>query len=78
MWEAVKDGSDVDFGLDNGLVNQGKARLARVATLNQAKGEEEEGHAMKTEGEEEGEVCTEKTSQIPCATTAWRWNRTQV
>ena len=78
MWEAVKEGSDVDFGLDNGSVNQGKARLARVATLNQAKGEEEEGRAVKMEGEEEGEVCTEKMSQILCATTTWRWNWTRV
>ena len=78
MWEPVKEGSDVEFGLDNGSVNQGKARLARVTTLNQAKGEEEEGRAVKTEGEEEEEVCTEKMSQILCATTAWRWNQTRV
>ena len=45
------------------------SQKARVATLNQAKGLEEEGRAVEMGGEE-GEVWMEKTSKIPSATTA--------
>ena len=46
------------------------SQKARVATLNQEKGLEEEGRAVEMEGEEEGEVWIEKTSKIPSATAA--------